>query len=144
MPRVVANAKTAIVKTAYGEVRGFIHDGIYNYKGVQYARAQRFMAPEAPEPWTGVRTALSDVKVCPIEIPNLLSGRDRVRAAAPLGLRDRGLPAPERLDAGHQRREEAPVMVWMHGGGYSGGSSIELRSTTARTSPAPATSSSSA
>jgi hypothetical protein len=33
-PRVIANAKTAIVRTQYGDIRGFIHGGIHNYKGV--------------------------------------------------------------------------------------------------------------
>jgi para-nitrobenzyl esterase len=125
-PRVVANAKTAIVKTQYGDIRGFIHDGIYNYKGVQYARAQRFQAPEPPEPWTGVKTALSDVKVCPIDIPNLLSDEIEFAQAHHWGFETEDCLRLNVWTSGINDGRKRPVMVWLHGGGYSGGSSIEL------------------
>jgi para-nitrobenzyl esterase len=125
-PRVVANAKTAIVSTAYGDIRGFVHDGIYNYKGVQYARAQRFLPPEPPEPWKGVRTALSDVKVCPIETPNLLPDEIEFAQAHHWGFETEDCLRLNIWTPGINDGRKRPVMVWLHGGGYSGGSSIEL------------------
>ena len=125
-PRVVANEKTAIVKTQYGDIRGFIHDGIYNYKGVQYARAQRFQAPEPPEPWKGVKTALSDVKVCPIDIPNLLSDEVEFAQAHHWGFETEDCLRLNVWTPAINDGKKRPVMVWLHGGGYSGGSSIEL------------------
>jgi para-nitrobenzyl esterase len=125
-PRVIANEKTAIVKTQYGDVRGFIHDGIHNYKGIQYARAQRFQAPEAPEPWTGVKTALSDVKVCPIDIPNLLPDEIEFAQAHHWGFETEDCLRLNVWTPGINDGKKRPVMVWLHGGGYSGGSSIEL------------------
>jgi para-nitrobenzyl esterase len=125
-PRVIANEKTAIVKTQYGDVRGFIHDGIYNYKGIQYARAQRFQAPEAPEPWKGVKTALSDVKVCPIDVPSLLSDEIEFAQAHHWGFETEDCLRLNVWTQGINDGRKRPVMVWLHGGGYSGGSSVEL------------------
>ena len=124
--RVVANSKTAVVKTAYGDIRGYIHDGMYNYKGIQYARADRFMAPGAPESWTGVRTALSDVKVCPIETPTLLSDEVEFAQAHHWGFETEDCLRLNVWTPGINDGRKRPVMVWLHGGGYSGGSSIEL------------------
>ena len=125
-PRIVADAKTAIVSTAYGDIRGFIKDGIYNYKGIQYARADRFMAPQPPESWQGVRTALSDVKVCPIETPNLLSDEMEFAQGHHWGFETEDCLRLNIWTPGINDGKKRPVMVWLHGGGYSGGSSIEL------------------
>jgi para-nitrobenzyl esterase len=125
-PRVIANAKTAIVKSQYGDIRGFIHDGIFNYKGIQYARAERFQGPAPPEAWTGVKTALSDVKVCPIDIPNLLPDEIEFAQAHHWGFETEDCLRLNVWTPGINDGKKRPVMVWLHGGGYSGGSSIEL------------------
>lgn len=65
----LAGAAIAVVQTDAGKLRGYIHNGTYTYKGIPYAKAERFMAPVKPAPWQGVRTALSYGPVCPIEQP---------------------------------------------------------------------------
>ncbi len=55
---LVVNSSDALVETCYGTLCGYIEDGVYTFKGVQYARADRFMPPQDPEPWEGVQTAL--------------------------------------------------------------------------------------
>ena len=45
---VVAGKEVAIVQTEAGKVRGYIHKGIFTYKGIPYAKAERFMAPGKP------------------------------------------------------------------------------------------------
>jgi para-nitrobenzyl esterase len=54
-----------IVETAGGKLRGTSSNGIYSFKGVPYgastAGRNRFMPPEPPQPWTGVRDALANV-----------------------------------------------------------------------------------
>ena len=47
---VVVNSTDALVETCYGTLCGYIEDGIYTFKGVRYAKADRFMPPEDPEP----------------------------------------------------------------------------------------------
>ena len=55
-----------VAKTAYGSVRG-VHDprGLEIFKGIPYARADRFRAPVPPTPWTGVRDAVKPGAVAP-------------------------------------------------------------------------------
>ena len=55
---VVVNSTDALVETSYGTLCGYIEDGIYTFKGISYAKADRFMPPQDPEPWEGVQTAL--------------------------------------------------------------------------------------
>jgi para-nitrobenzyl esterase len=50
------------VEIASGKIKGYTTDGVAGFKGVPYgastAGANRFMAPQKPEPWAGVRDAL--------------------------------------------------------------------------------------
>src|SRR5262245_30363907 len=51
-----------IATTAYGKVRGLTNDGVHVFKAVPYGAsttgANRFMAPQPPVAWIGVRDAL--------------------------------------------------------------------------------------
>ncbi len=52
-----------VVDTAAGKLHGASAGGIYAFKGIPYAASptgrNRFMPPEAPQPWAGVRDALA-------------------------------------------------------------------------------------
>ena len=37
------------VQTKYGTVEGYLDDDVYTFKGIQYAKADRFMPPQAPD-----------------------------------------------------------------------------------------------
>ena len=50
---------TAVVTTRQGKIRGYEYDGLTIFKGIPYAVAKRFHAPEALAPWEGVRDASS-------------------------------------------------------------------------------------
>jgi para-nitrobenzyl esterase len=52
---IEAGENIAVVSTRYGKVRGYIDDGIFAFKGIPYARADRFMPPQAPDKWEDVR-----------------------------------------------------------------------------------------
>src|SRR3974377_416485 len=51
------------VEIASGKLRGALKAGIYSFKGVPYgasaAARYRFMPPQPPQPWSGVRDALA-------------------------------------------------------------------------------------
>jgi para-nitrobenzyl esterase len=135
---VKASAQSNIVETAAGRVRGFTSNGIYAFKGIPYAAStagkQRFMPPAKPTPWTGVRSALALGPSSPQAYNSTFIGR---RAGwnndeeAFMFDWDDGRPSEDCLRVnvwtpglGAGRR---PVLVWIHGGGYSSGSSNELR-----------------
>jgi len=43
-----------VVKTTSGKISGSIDDSIFAFKGIPYARAERFMPPQDPDAWDGV------------------------------------------------------------------------------------------
>jgi len=124
---ITASASEAIVKTESGLVSGYIEDGIYTYKGIPYAQAERFMPPTKAKSWDGIRSSRAYGPTCP----------QRKRAGwlvdemAFESRWDDGFPGEDCLRVniwtkGINDGKKRPVMVWLHGGGYSAGSGQEL------------------
>lgn len=112
-----------IVQTSSGKLKGYFWEGEYIFKGVPYAQAKRFHMPEEVTPWEGVKDATSYGYVCPLLTPETPS--------AELLVPHRYWPASEQCQNLNIWTKELspeirkPVLVWLHGGGYSAGSSIE-------------------
>ena len=120
----------AVANTQYGKVRGYILRDLYTFKGIPYGAnttgKNRFMPPQEPEPWDGVRLALNYGDMAPQAIvydrsPESAAGfvdnwnffnssEDCLR----LNVWTHGLDAKKR-----------PVLVYFHGGGFFNGSAIE-------------------
>ncbi len=127
---IVTGADVAIVQTESGKVRGYVHNGTYTYKGIPYAQAKRFAPPVKPTSWEGVRSSTSYGPVCPLMNPTTQVGDE----SEFLFHHDWGYPNEDCLRVnvwtqGINDGKKRPVMVWLHGGGYSAGSSQELPST---------------
>ena len=123
---LIAEIHTAVVPTTYGKLRGYIHNGIYTFKGIPYATAHRFMAPEKPSPWEGIRSSMAYGPICPT--PQQGPMKDEFEFAHN---RIRGYVNEDCLNLNIWTNDinptqSSPVMVWLHGGGFSSGSSIEF------------------
>lgn len=121
--------KSAVAKTQYGKVRGYVDDGVLTFKGVPYGAStggeNRWLPAKPPKPWDG-------------ELPTLIYGAN----------------CPQRLHTWSQEQSflyqwtdgwqsedmlkvniwtpslsgKRPVMFYIHGGGFTFGSAYELAS----------------
>ena len=119
----------AIAQTQYGKIQGYIYDDVYHFLGVPYGAStegkNRFMPPVAPKPWEGVLRTMCYGDSAPqgsanFDHQNFGYFRDhwnfgyisedclRLNVWTP------------QLDS-----KKRPVMVWLHGGGFSAGNGVE-------------------
>ena len=120
----------AVAQTQYGKVRGYILRGIYTFCGIPYgastAGENRFMPPREPEPWEGIRPAVFWGDTA----PQITEGKYRntystftdhwnyYDVSEDCLMLNVWTPA---LADGKKR----PVLVWIHGGGFTNGNGIE-------------------
>jgi para-nitrobenzyl esterase len=129
-PVLLVGDDIAVADTEHGKVRGYKLRGINYFLGIPYGAdtsgANRFMPPKKPEPWTDVYPALWWGPSAPQDMEDryanqVASFRDhwnyydvnedclRVNVFTPA------------VGDGKKR----PVLVWLHGGGFTNGNGIE-------------------
>jgi len=113
----------ATVDTSSGKIRGLMIDKVNAFKGIPYGAStagnRRFLPPAKPEPWTGIKDTAEWGPEAPQVSPH--TEIPEVRATIPAtGMSEDCL----RLNVwsnGLGRNDKRPVMLWLHGGGFTSG-----------------------
>lgn len=120
----------AIAQTAYGKIQGYQMNNIYTFLGVPYGAdtsgENRFMPPKKPAAWDDVRPAVFYGNTAPQRMENRWPN-DYGTFADHWNYYDvsedclyLNLWTPALKDG-----KKRPVLVWLHGGGFTNGSGIE-------------------
>ncbi len=118
------NLSPPVVAVKGGRLRGLREGRTYSFLGVRYAEAERFGQPTPVQPWEEIRNAQVWGPMCPIPPVNTVSSDELV-------FPHRYWISNENcqyLNVWTQNLKPAvkkPVMVWMHGGGFTNGASME-------------------
>lgn len=123
-PATGPNLHPPVVQVKGGKLRGLREGKTYSFLGIRYAEAERFELPKAVQAWEGIKNAQVWGPVCPSPEQSAVSADELV-------FPHRYWIANEHcqyLNVWSQNLTPAvkkPVMVWMHGGGFTNGSSME-------------------
>jgi para-nitrobenzyl esterase len=122
-------AASPVVGTRYGKIRGVTDGAVHSFKGVPYGASTsgegRFMPPKPPAPWSDVRDAITLGHRAPQTDATGFMEEEVVAL-------DRTAQSEDCLclniwTSGLGEKKKRPVMVWCHGGGFTGGSGGNIR-----------------
>lgn len=129
MAQLQTGENVAVTNTASGKVRGYVHNTIYTYKGIPYAEAKRFEAPQKPKAWTGIRSSMTYGPVAPLMTPTTsVQDESEFVYHHDWGYTNENCLVLNVWTPGINDGKKRPVMFWIHGGGFTAGSSQELPS----------------
>lgn len=101
------------VGTTSGSISGSIDDGIFAFKGIPYAKAERFMPPQDPDTWEGVLECNDFGPVARQIVPWYPDSVQDENTLFSVNVWTQGI-----MDG-----KKRPVMLWLHGGGFHVGAS---------------------
>src|ERR1044071_9253726 len=127
-PGNLTTPRSAIAKTQYGKVRGYLDGGVFTFKGVPYGQTtageNRWLPLKAPTPWADEYPALVYGANCPQNTHPWTSIEQTFIQDWDDGWMSEDMLKLNIWTSGLSGKRA--VMVYFHGGGYSFGSSYEL------------------
>ena len=118
------NLHPPVVQVKGGKLRGFKDGKIFTFLGVPYATAERFEMPKPVPAWEGTKSAQVWGPVCPIP-PQANAGGDDFVFPHRYWVENEHCQVLNIWTQSTAAKVRKPVMVWMHGGGFTNGSSME-------------------
>src|ERR1700722_10350030 len=118
------NLNPPVVQVTGGKLRGFRDGKTITFLGIPYAEAERFEMPKAVKPWDGIKSAQAWGAVCPMPEQNR-PGADEFAFPHRYWLQNEACQVLNIWTQNASASVKKPVMVWMHGGGFTNGSSME-------------------
>src|SRR5690349_8582796 len=129
-PDGCSTPRSAVAKTQYGKVRGFVEGGVLTFKGIPYGQntggENRWLPAKAPKPWEGEYPALVYGANCPQRLHDYTAIEQSF-----LYDWDDGYMSEDMLKLNvwtPSLSGKRPVLVYFHGGGFTFGSAYELPS----------------
>ena len=129
-PGNCSTPRSAVAKTQYGKVRGYVDGGVLTFKGVPYGQTtageNRWLPAKPPTLWTDEYPALVYGANCPQNLHTWTSAEQTF-----IQDWDDGWQSEDMLKLNiwtSSLTGKRPVMFYIHGGGFSFGSSYELPS----------------
>jgi para-nitrobenzyl esterase len=121
---VAPNMDPPVVEVASGKLRGFRDGKTTVFLGIPYAEAERFELPKPVAAWEGVKSAQAWGPVCPI-VNMTKTGPDEFVFPHRYWVENEHCQVLNVWTQSLSGAAKKPVMVWMHGGGFTNGSSME-------------------
>jgi len=118
------NMNPPIVQVKSGKLRGFRDGKTSTFLGIPYAEAERFEMPKPVKPWDGVKSAQAWGPVCPVPAQGR-PGADEFVFPHRFWLENEACQVLNIWTQNTSANAKKPVMFWMHGGGFTNGSSME-------------------
>jgi len=120
----------AVNETTSGKVKGYILRDIYYFLGIPYGAAtsgkNRFMPPRKPEPWTDVFPAVWWGNTAPQIMENRYANKyGSFRDHWNYDDVSENCLTINVFTPGYKDGKKRPVLLWMHGGGFTNGNGIE-------------------
>jgi para-nitrobenzyl esterase len=127
--QLVTGDNIAVTNTSTGKVRGYINNTVFTYKGIPYAEAKRFEAPQKVKAWEGIRSSMTYGPVAPLIDPTTgVQDEGEFIFHHDWGYTNENCLVLNVWTPGINDGKKRPVMFWIHGGGFAAGSSQELPS----------------
>ena len=125
MKKVIRRPDYPIVKTRKGKLHGYQEDDVFHFYGIEYGTAERFQLPKPMKKHTGIKDAKSYGYVAPL-MPENVSPENAFEMPHVYWPENEQCLYLNIWTKHLDEKAKRPVMVWLHGGGFATGSSIEI------------------